>query len=74
MNYVDKMLETRALEALAIKKVGIEAVAEKSGLTKRVVNKFCVDPMRAKNSDIFKIQAALAELAPEEVKKIKERE
>ena len=72
MNYVERMLETATLESLAIHRVGMEAVAEKAGLTKRVVNKYCTDPMKSKNADIKKIRDALAELAPEEVAKIKE--
>lgn len=72
MNYVERMLETAALESAAIRRVGIEAVAEKAGLTKRVVNKYCTDPMKSKNADIQKIRAALAEISPEEIAKIKE--
>ncbi|WJZ48482.1 hypothetical protein [Actinomycetia phage DSL-LC01] len=72
MNYIERMLETANLESLLIKRLGLEAVAEKSGLTKRVVNKFCTDPLKSKNADIKKIRDALAELAPEDVAKIKE--
>lgn len=72
MNYVDKLLEVHNLYSLAIERVGIEAVAEKSGLTKRIVKQYCVDPMKSKNSDVNKIRTALVELAPEEVDKIKE--
>lgn len=72
MNYIERMLETANLESLVIKRLGLEVVAEKAGLTKRVVNKFCVDPLKSKNSDIKKIRDALAELAPEDVAKIKE--
>jgi len=43
--------------------LGIPKVAEKAGLTERIVRKFTVDVMASKNSDIAKIKAAVKELA-----------
>lgn len=43
--------------------LGIDKVAEKSGLTQRIVRKFTVDVMASKNSDIAKIKTAVKELS-----------
>jgi hypothetical protein len=66
VNYIERMLESAEADARQIKKIGIDAVAEKCGLTRRVVNKYCNDPLKSKNSDIKKIRDAIAELAPAE--------
>lgn len=43
--------------------LGVDKVAEKSGLTERVIRKFTVNVMGSKNSDIAKIKAAVKELS-----------
>jgi hypothetical protein len=48
--------------------LGIDKVAEQSGLKPTIVRKFTVDCMRSKNTDIRKISAAVSVL--EELRKI----
>ena len=75
MNYIETILESAEADSRQIKKIGIDAVAEKSGLTRRVVNKYCNDPLKSKNSDIKKIRDAIAALLPaEEQPQAKEKE
>lgn len=49
--------------ASTVVSLGVDKVAEKSGLTERVVRKFTVNVMGSKNSDIAKIKAAVKELS-----------
>ena len=56
--YMEKMGEL----AHAVKKLGIEKVADAAGTTTRKVNRFLADPLTSKNSDILKIQRAVEKL------------
>lgn len=58
----DAMLDTTGV----VRKLGIVAVAEKAGLRESVVKKFCANPLQSKNSDIAKIQKAVAALQQEQ--------
>lgn len=58
-NYYEKMLEL----GLAVKKLGVEKVAEAAGTTVRKVNRFLTDPLTSKNSDILKIKRAVETLS-----------
>ena len=49
----------------AVKKIGIEKIAESAGTTARKVNRFVTDPTTSKNSDILKIKRAVEELSNE---------
>ena len=48
--------------------IGIDKVAEESGLKRAIVKRFTVDCMRSKNTEIRKISAAVTKL--EELRKI----
>jgi hypothetical protein len=60
-SHIEKMLEL----AHAVKKIGIEKIAESAGTTARKVNRFVTDPTTSKNSDILKIKRAVEELSNE---------
>ena len=60
-NYIEKMGEL----AHAVKKFGVEKVAEAAGTTARKVNRFLTDPLTSKNSDILKIKRAVEALSDE---------
>lgn len=54
----DKMLDLTG----AVRKLGIDKVADKSGVKPSQVKKFCSNPLQSKNSDIAKIQSAVKQL------------
>jgi hypothetical protein len=58
-HYVDKALEGLRELGAEVKKIGIEKIAEKSGVRPSIVKKFTIDPMVSKNADIRKIRAAV---------------
>lgn len=58
VNVSDKMLDLTG----TVRKLGIDKVAEKSGVKRSQVKKFCDNPLQAKNSDIAKIQSAVKQL------------
>lgn len=60
-SHIEKMLEL----AHAVKKIGIEKIAESAGTTARKVSRFVTDPTTSKNSDILKIKRAVEELSNE---------
>jgi hypothetical protein len=60
-NYIEKMEEL----GHAVKKIGIDKIAEAAGTTARKVNRFLSDPLTSKNSDILKIKRAVEELSDE---------
>jgi len=55
VNVSDKMLDLTG----TVRKIGIDKVAEKSGVKRAQVKKFCDNPLQSKNSDIAKIQGAV---------------
>jgi hypothetical protein len=55
VNVSDKMLELTGI----VRKLGIDSVAERSGVKRGLVKKFCDNPLQSKNSDIAKIQSAV---------------
>lgn len=60
---IDSAVMTMEEIASTVVSLGVDKVAEKSGLTERVVRKFTVNVMGSKNSDIAKIKAAVKELS-----------
>jgi len=54
----DKMLDLTG----TVRKLGVDKVAEKSGVKLAQVKKFCANPLQSKNSDITKIQSAVKQL------------
>ena len=58
VNVSDKMLDLTG----TVRKLGIDKVAEKSGVKRSQVKKFCDNPLQSKNSDIAKIQGAVKQL------------
>lgn len=60
---IDSAVMTMQEVAERVIELGIDKVAEKSGLTERIVRKFTVDVMTSKNSDIAKIKTAVKELS-----------
>lgn len=60
---IDSAVMTMQEVAERVVELGISKVAEKAGLTERIVRKFTVDVMASKNSDIAKIKAAIKELS-----------
>jgi hypothetical protein len=57
----DKMLDLTG----TVRKLGIDKVAEKSGVKPAQVKKFCDNPLQSKNSDIAKIQSAVKAMLAE---------
>ena len=60
---IDSAVMTMEEMASTVISLGVDKVAEKSGLTERVIRKFTVKVMGSKNSDIAKIKAAVKELS-----------
>ena len=60
---IDSAVMTMEEIASTVISLGVDKVAEKSGLTERVIRKFTVNVMGSKNSDIAKIKAAVKELS-----------
>jgi hypothetical protein len=60
---IDSAVMTMEEMASTVISLGVDKVAEKSGLTERVIRKFTVNVMGSKNSDIAKIKAAVKELS-----------
>lgn len=60
---IDSAVMTMEEIASTVVSLGVDKVAEKSGLTERIVRKFTVNVMGSKNSDIAKIKAAVKELS-----------
>ena len=59
-------LEERVIETYGwAKRIGVPAVADKSGVTVRKINAMLTAPLRMKNSDYEKVLRACRELDPE---------